>query len=313
MSTWQCLADSIKEGKGSYDDTVDELIKVLHPFDIGLMAAYKTKQKQNENPLIFANKLWAAYHIGKGRTGNRDDSEYKNLLICNAHPKIRGKCGFLIDPRTQAYNEIIVLMQQCFNVLQKHKPFRPGNSNANNLDVTVFHAKPCISSINKENGHYNNNTFQSKVTNVHSAQRQTSKRSMQTAPKCNAYQTMVVKINALENGLKTEHRRNTLRELELHTKIDSLKNKVTSLQTQNNDFQQATHILQLSHKDAVVKYDLCHTEMVKCKKDLNDLQEKYTKIVPLNAVKSTQTEHMGNNYKVATVSSTADKFEKHAP
>ncbi|XP_031759881.1 uncharacterized protein LOC100495124 [Xenopus tropicalis] len=313
MSTWQCLSDSIKEGKGNYDETVDELLKILHPFDIGFMAAYKTKQRQNENPLVFANRLWATYHIGKGRTGNRDDSEYKNLLICNAHPKIKAKCGFLIDPQTHAYDEIIVLMQRCFNVLQKRKPLRSRNGGINKLGATgnSFHVNPCISVINKESSHYNDN-IQSKVTNINSAQRHAPNRNMQTESQCYTYQTLAFKVHTLDNALKTEHRKHVLREIELQTKINSLRNGISSLQAQNIALQQTTSALQLSHIDAIGKYNTCHAEMVKCKKKLNDLQERYLHLsnVPLKVIKSTQTEHTGENCKIAIVSGYSDVFKK---
>lgn len=73
------------------------------------MVAYQITQSNEENPLVYANRLWAAYNTNNGNT-TREDMEYKNLLIHNAHPAIRIKCEHLIDPRKHSYEEVIGLM-----------------------------------------------------------------------------------------------------------------------------------------------------------------------------------------------------------
>lgn len=42
LDAWFSLPDRVKEGKVDYNETVDELLKILHPFDIGLVEAYRT-------------------------------------------------------------------------------------------------------------------------------------------------------------------------------------------------------------------------------------------------------------------------------
>lgn len=69
LDTWSSLPDHVKEGRAEYNETVDELLKILHPFDLGLIAAYRTKQENNENPLLYANRLWSGYYVGKERKG----------------------------------------------------------------------------------------------------------------------------------------------------------------------------------------------------------------------------------------------------
>lgn len=121
--TWNALPDSIKEGKGSYKETVAELQKVINPSAIGLMVAYEIKQNNEENPLLYANRLWAAYNTNNGKA-TREDIEYKNLLIHNAHPAVRVKCEHLIDPRKHSYEEVIGLIHRSFQAIQSYKQHR---------------------------------------------------------------------------------------------------------------------------------------------------------------------------------------------
>lgn len=90
LAVWSAWPDLVKEGKGTSEETVEELQKIINPSVAGTMVAYEIKQQREENPLIYADY---GQHIAQG-TGTIG---VRTVKMQNSHHTITAKCEHFID------------------------------------------------------------------------------------------------------------------------------------------------------------------------------------------------------------------------
>lgn len=302
LDTWSSLPDHVKEGRADYNETVDELLKILYPFDLGLIAAFRTKQENNENPLLYANRLWSAYYVGKRRNVHREDPEYKTILISNAHPKFKSQCGFFINPLKDSYQCIMDCMHNFFHVARKSKSVKSKihHQSTNNTCLASHSTRELATFSNRKRHHYNYNASKDKICRHGPAV--TSQRQIATCSPLN--------VNPMESDLRLQHRKSVLKELTLITTITSLENEIELLKSHIHNWENTNKIMETSQHALKVKYEACHADLGQCNKELKEIKQSFDQIVkvPQKTVCSIQTQNKGRRANLSILSARTSPY-----
>lgn len=303
LDTWSSLPDHVKEGRADYNETVDELLKIIYPFDLGLKAAYRTKQENNENPLLYANRLWSAYYVGKRRNVHREDPEYKTLLIANAHPKFKIKCGFFINPLKDSYQCIMDCMHTFFHVARRSNSVKSKiyHQSTNNKTCLASHTTGEFATFsNRKRHHYNYNASKDKI--YRHGPPGTSQRQIASCSPLN--------VNSMESDLRLQHRRSVLKEVKLISTITSLENEIELLKSHIHNWENTNKIMETSQHVLKVKYEACHADVVQCRKELKEIKQSFDQIVkvPQKTICSIQAENTGGGANLSMLSARTSPY-----